>query len=1067
MSLRPPSTPRASLLPQGTPISRRKSTTTPSAAAGSSRPTSALSSSQLNSLRQAVAAHDPHDYQQDQVGIALAPDEHPDSAERRKAVLPGVRTTTLRASTPSGRRTPTTPSARPKTPTGFGSSTSRFASPFPIVRDEKPSFDVGDEVVFEVTGERMEGTVRFIGEVDGKAGQWGGVELSRDFEGRGKNDGSVKGVQYFACPPLCGLFLPLAKISSKPRSKPLPPTSSKHAGVSAKDISARRTTLNSAAATTDSPTSPSKKPTPRRSLSPSKPRQSLSPSKPNPPTFATPKPATRLARPSIGGISTPTATSRKSLGPTGTPLASSIKRPPSSLRQHSMAPPDVPPIPSPYGRTRSVTPAQMMSSSGRITPSTPGAMMRRRTSMASSISSSVNGERPTTPNLRSSSRQSFASSISRQSHRNGGEDVEELRRELEESKRREEEVRTLLEGSEQLGREMEDRLEEKNRMLEEREERVKEFELESRRLREREETRLAGIEGDGQDQAVLLNKVEELERQVEQQSQQIAKTKLEASRKSAAKEGEIESLRERIAQSTKEHEEERLDLNQQIDKLRNAGQALCETYEEKIAEIELARLEALELVEIFQTQLPNESLTRSTSRSGSPTLHRSTSTNLSASSSHAAAIDAENALAEADHLRSKVAQLEEQLEEARMNLEQEMNEARERRSRSGDVEQSLKGEIKQLKEVIDRSSQTESRFNARIKELQEALNESQATLETERNELEGLRHEANGSSSEDLKRISRELANAKSDFATLQQESTKNSRLVDELRQDLRAAEKEIERLQRFEEKDRRGSIASSIGGKDEMTSAKDQIVGLKSIVSGLTEENQQLVDMSKLLEEDAAELRATQQALEATVENLMNELSSTPAQQPSSTDSSSSSTTSLRRELEALRSELKEVQRKSERDLKALNQEVSELEALVESKIYREDELETELERYKTLAAQTPTTGSFSVPRSNGASLKNGTSHHEEEDGETSCEMCGETGHDLDSCPDFRRSSSPTKRHSPISPSLSASFSHSRTTSTLNIQANGNPGDSQEWCDDCEEFGHSLDNCPLAAEIF
>lgn len=40
------------------------------------------------------------------------------------------------------------------------------------------------------------------------------------------------------------------------------------------------------------------------------------------------------------------------------------------------------------------------------------------------------------------------------------------------------------------------------------------------------------------------------------------------------------------------------------------------------------------------------------------------------------------------------------------------------------------------------------------------------------------------------------------------------------------------------------------------MTSAKDQIVGLKSIVSGLTEENQQLVDMSKLLEEDAAELR-------------------------------------------------------------------------------------------------------------------------------------------------------------------------------------------------------------------
>jgi len=54
-----------------------------------------------------------------------------------------------------------------------------------------------------------------------------------------------------------------------------------------------------------------------------------------------------------------------------------------------------------------------------------------------------------------------------------------------------------------------------------------------------------------------------------------------------------------------------------------------------------------------------------------------------------------------------------------------------------------------------------------------------------------------------------------------------------------------------------------------------------------------------------------------------MNELSSTPAQQPSSSDPSSSSAASLRRELDALRSELKEVQRKSERDVKALTQEV------------------------------------------------------------------------------------------------------------------------------------------------
>ncbi|GAA5871571.1 hypothetical protein JCM16303_000797 [Sporobolomyces ruberrimus] len=1044
MSLRPPSTPRASLLPQGTPIGRRKSTATP----GGTRPPSSLSSSQMNSLRQAVAAHDPHDYGHE-VGVAIASDEpHPDSAERRKPVLAGARTAALlRSNTPSGRRTPTTPSnARPKTPTGFGSSTSRFPSPLPPSA-ASINFEVGDEVSFEVQGEAMEGVVRFIGQVDGKAGEWGGVQLSEEYTGRGKNDGSVKGVQYFACPPLCGLFLPLTKITAKPKPRPPPPSSStgtrasKYAGMSAKDLATRRTTLT--APSTDSPVSPSK--TPRRSLSPAKPRTSLSPTKPAP-TYTTPKPATRLGRPSIGGggISTP---SRKSLGPTGTPLASSIKRPPSSLRQSNstMPPPEVPPIPSAYGRTRSVTPSQM---SGRITPSTPGAMMRRRTSLASSMSSSTNGgagERPTTPSLRSSSRQSFASSTSRQSHRNG-EEVEELRRELEETRRREEATRALLEGSEQLGREMEDRLEERNRLLEEKEEQLRLLEVERRKERDVTPSRDAGGGDDTNQQERLV----ELEALLEQQSQQMSKMKLESSRKSAAKEAEVESLRERIAQSTKEHEEERLDLNQQIDKLRNAGQALCETYEEKIAEIELARLEAVELAEALQAQ-------QDASRTSTPSssIHRSASTNLSASTAHAAAIDAETALAEADHLRSKVAQLEEQLEDARTSLELELEEARDRRYRTGESEQALKVEIKQLKEVIERSSHSESRFNARIKELQIALNESQATLETERNELEGLRHDANGGNSEDLKRITRELASAKSDFAALQQESTKNARLVDELRQDLRIAEKEIERLQSYEEKDRRGSVASSIGGKDEMTSAKDQIVGLKSIVSTLTDENQQLVDRSKALEEDAAELRTTQQALETTVENLMNELSSTPAQATSPSDA-----TTLKRELDQLRSDLKGVQRKSDRDVKALNQEVSELEALVESKIYREDELETELEHYKSLLSKhsLPQPVSHSNgPTSSTKALSKSASMPEEDDGEEgSCEMCGESGHDLDSCPEF-------------SPTLSSSsLHHSRTTSTLLIQANGKEGEgSQEWCDDCEEFGHSLDNCPLAAEIF
>jgi CAP-Gly domain-containing linker protein 1 len=52
-------------------------------------------------------------------------------------------------------------------------------------------FEIGDNVRIESLG--FEGTLRYLGEIDGKAGQWAGVELSGGFMGKGKNDGSVSG----------------------------------------------------------------------------------------------------------------------------------------------------------------------------------------------------------------------------------------------------------------------------------------------------------------------------------------------------------------------------------------------------------------------------------------------------------------------------------------------------------------------------------------------------------------------------------------------------------------------------------------------------------------------------------------------------------------------------------------------------------------------------------------------------------------------------------------------------------------------------------------------------------
>ena len=181
------------------------------------------------------------------------------------------------------------------------------------------------------------------------------------------------------------------------------------------------------------------------------------------------------------------------------------------------------------------------------------------------------------------------------------------------------------------------------------------------------------------------NKIATLEAELAAHLQASQKLKLEAKHKSAAMEAQVESLRERLDAATQEHAQERDQLRSEVDKLRTAGQALCETYEEKIAEIELARLEAVDLVESLQAQLRQQPPTP-------PVINDTTTT--------AATIDAETARAEVEHLRSKVGSLEDQLEQIRHQLEQEVGDARERRARHQEVEAALKEQIRSLKETV-------------------------------------------------------------------------------------------------------------------------------------------------------------------------------------------------------------------------------------------------------------------------------------------------------------------------------------------------------------------------------
>lgn len=87
--------------------------------------------------------------------------------------------------------------------------TPRAGAPAPAGDD----LALGDEV--DVPG-NMRGTVRFVGTVEGKKGTFAGVELHPEFAARGKNNGDVDGISYFATDiPGAGIFLPLSKASRR------------------------------------------------------------------------------------------------------------------------------------------------------------------------------------------------------------------------------------------------------------------------------------------------------------------------------------------------------------------------------------------------------------------------------------------------------------------------------------------------------------------------------------------------------------------------------------------------------------------------------------------------------------------------------------------------------------------------------------------------------------------------------------------------------------------------------------------------------------------------------------
>jgi len=117
------------------------------------------------------------------------------------------------------------------------------------------------------------------------------------------------------------------------------------------------------------------------------------------------------------------------------------------------------------------------------------------------------------------------------------------------------------------------------------------------------------------------------------------------------------------------------------------------------------------------------------------------------------------------------------------------------------------------------------------------------------------------------------------------------------------------------------------------------------------------------------------------------------------------------RLDVDTLRKKLADVEKRSARTISELNKEVADLESLVEAKIYREDDLEREVERLKDKVQRLQSKSSKasggdamakSSSRSNHTRSSTVTQQTitKEDPSTLVCEICEQKGHDIFSCP-------------------------------------------------------------------
>lgn len=545
------------------------------------------------------------------------------------------------------------------------------------------------------------------------------------------------------------------------------------------------------------------------------------------------------------------------------------------------------------------------------------------------------------------------------------------------------------------------------------------------------------------------------------------------------KDAEIDSLKSSLRRLEEEAQASRDALSRQIDELKDAGRETISLYEQRIEEIDSERIEVLENMQLLQDKAQEAiraAETRVEELQAALSSQQSRGGSLEAGS--AAAIDNAALREQVAHLQDKLGKYEDQISEAALNLEKEKEYAQKRRDKSHEVETSLKNELKRMRVEAERAQRASKEQLAQLEETRHALQESQHALERERAELEGLRLDAENfnalkSGPESLAASGAAAAEWRSEMAKLEaelarQKEDKAAELGardDEIRRLRMQLEKagptagEAERSPRSPDANRLstasiGSTSSYLKSSNRMSSngayaaseasaasSANQMSGLSYLVRQLSDENNDMKTKHRLLESElkarVQEAETKSRTLELTVESLRQQLDARQDGQDGVADTSmlaeklatsearlqSSETTlaDLRSTLEATKMERKET-------ADSLQKEVSQLESLVEARIFREEELMAEVERLSRKLDERSPARRFSKLE-----------------------------------PEATKAAEPVRAEAAKAPVATGSSSRDAPAPSTAIPAQG----EAEPCDDCGEVGHRFEDCPYAAEIF